>query len=255
MAKKKLSSDRKRSRPVEKRSTVKKIKRSKLFMGLIVLVIAIVMIAAVYVVYINLDLGASDNEEGNPIAVLDTSMGVIKIELNQDKSPITAGNFIDLVNDGYYDDLIFHRVINNFMIQGGDPEGTGRGGHAAEYHEGLGDPEDPESWLIPDEFHEDLSNIRGSISMANRGADTGGSQWFINVVDNLHLDYNKYMNEIGEIVYEEVPSPQDRSKHAVFGIVIEGLDVVDAIAALDPDNTDESNKPFTDVVINSITIQ
>jgi cyclophilin family peptidyl-prolyl cis-trans isomerase len=238
MTKKKLSSSRQRSRPVEKRGKMKTVKKNKLLMGFIVIVIAIIAIAAVYVIYINLP--TSDNETDNPIAIMETSMGTIKIELYEDKAPITAGNFIDLANDGYYDGVIFHRVINDFMIQGGDPEGTGRGGHAAKYHEGYGDPNDPETWVIPDEFHEDLSNIRGTISMANSGPDTGGSQFFINVVDNTNLDYDK--------------EPLS-SKHAVFGMVIEGMEVADEISELDPEQTSPANKPMFDVVIESITIQ
>jgi len=176
----------------------------------------------------------------NPIAVMDTSMGTIVLEMYEDKVPITAGNFIDHAESGYYDGVIFHRVINDFMIQGGDPLGTGTGGHAAEYHEGYGNPDIPDTWVIPDEFHEDLSNIRGTISMANRGENTGGSQFFINVKDNSYLDYNK----------EPLAN-----KHAVFGVVIEGMDIVDDIVSLDPDDTDSSNKPYDDVVINTIMIE
>jgi cyclophilin family peptidyl-prolyl cis-trans isomerase len=183
-------------------------------------------------------LSGCAGDSANPIAVIETSMGTIKIELYQDNAPITAGNFIDHANDGYYDGVIFHRVIPNFMIQGGDPNGDGTGGHAAEYHEGYGNSDDPDTWVIPDEFHEDLSNIRGTISMANRGPNTGGSQWFINVVDNTYLDYDK--------------DPLT-SKHAVFGMVIEGMDIADEISQVDTDVG--TNKPEVDVVINSITIE
>jgi len=188
----------------------------------------------------------------NPIAVMDTSMGIIVLEMYEDKQPITAGNFIDHANSGYYDGVIFHRVINDFMIQSGDPLGLGSGGHAAKYHEGFGTQDNPDSWAIPDEFHDDLSNIRGTISMANSGPNTGGSQFFINVVDNVYLDHNKYLNqETGEIVYEEVSYPQDSSKHAVFGNVIIGMDVVDSISEV---QTSGSNKPTTDIVINTVVI-
>ena len=148
-------------------------------------------------------------------------MGTIKVELYIDKVPITAGNFINLSNDGYYDDLIFHRVILDFMIQGGCPNGDGTGGPG---------------YKIPDEFHEDLSNIRGTISMANSGPNTGGSQFFINVVDNTYLDYDK----------EPLTS-----KHAVFGMVIDGMDIVDKISKVQT----IGNKPVDDVIINSITIE
>lgn len=165
--------------------------------------------------------GCVGNNSVNRIAIIDTSMGIIKVELFEDKTPITAGNFIKLASEGFYDGLIFHRVIANFMIQSGCPKGDGTGGPG---------------YTIKDEFHEDLSNIRGTISMANHGPNTGGSQWFINVVDNTYLDYNK--------------EPLS-SKHAVFGKVIEGMDVVDAISKVE---TDENDKPLEDVVINSITI-
>ena len=169
----------------------------------------------------------------NPIAIMETNKGTIVLELYEDKVPITAGNFIDLANDGYYDGIIFHRVIRDFMIQGGDPTGTGAGGHAAKYHEGYGDPANPDTWRIPDEFHDDLKHdSAGILSMANAGPNTGGSQFFITVKDTPWLD----------------------GAHAVFGKVIEGLDVVIEISELDPDNTDDSNKPFNDVIINSIII-
>jgi peptidylprolyl isomerase len=121
---------------------------------------------------------------------LETNMGNITIALAADM-PITAGNFESLVKKGYYDGVIFHRVINGFMLQGGDPTGTGRGGS------------DP----IKDEFTDHNRNNRGTISMANAGPNTGSSQFFINLVDNNFLD----------------------SKHPVFGTVVEGMDVVDKI--------------------------
>ena len=172
-----------------------------------------------------------------PIALMDTSMGMIGIELYTDKAPITAGNFINLSNDNFYDGIIFHRVISNFMIQGGDPNGDGTGGPG---------------YAIEDEFDEDLSNVRGTISMANSGPNTGGSQFFINVNDNLHLDFNKYIDQTTyQLVYEEVPYPTDTSKHAVFGSVIMGMDIVDEISEV---STDSNDKPLTDITINSITI-
>ncbi|MCK4996521.1 MAG: peptidylprolyl isomerase, partial [Thermoplasmatales archaeon] len=94
----------------------------------------------------------------NPFAIIDTTMGTIIFELYEDKAPITVRNFIDLANQGYYNQVIFHRIIEGFMIQGGDPTGTGMGGHAAEYHEGYGDPNNPDTWAIPDEFHPELKH-------------------------------------------------------------------------------------------------
>jgi cyclophilin family peptidyl-prolyl cis-trans isomerase len=230
MPSKKYTSDRKRSRPVTKRRKTDALKKNRLVKSVIIVIIAIAVITAIYF-YIN------SQDSRNPVAVFDTTMGTFKIELYEDKVPITAGNFIDHANNGYYDGVIFHRVIKDFMIQGGDPEGTGGGGHAAKYHEGYGNPNDQETWVIPDEFDESLSNIRGTISMANRGEDTGGSQFFINVVDNTNLDFNK--------------DPLT-SKHAVFGMVVDGMDVVDAISNV---QTGAGDKPINDVIINSIIIE
>ena len=152
----------------------------------------------------------------NRKAIFDTNKGKFTLELFEDKAPITTGNFIKLVNQGFYNGLIFHRVIPQFMIQGGCPQGTGTGGPG---------------YTIKDEFHKDLSNVRGTIAMANRGPDTGGSQWFINVVDNCYLDYDK--------------KPYS-SAHPVFGKVIEGMDVVDAIGNV---TTGDNDRPLQDVVL------
>jgi len=131
----------------------------------------------------------------NADVVLKTSMGDIVIDLYLEEMPITAGNFKKLVEQGFYDGVIFHRIIDGFMIQGGDPSGTGGGGPG---------------YTIQDEFTgKDLDkNNRGTISMANAGPNTGGSQFFINLVNNNFLD----------------------GKHPVFGRVIEGMEVVDKMA-------------------------
>jgi len=141
---------------------------------------------------------------------LETNQGDIVIELYSEM-PITAGNFKKLVQEKFYDGVIFHRVIDGFMIQGGDPTGTG-----------MGDP----GYKIKDEFTKtDLDkNDRGTISMANAGPNTGGSQFFINLVDNNFLD----------------------GKHPVFGKVVEGVDVVDKIGKVEKNAQD---KPLEDVVI------
>lgn len=144
---------------------------------------------------------------------LETNHGDIVIELYSDM-PITAGNFKKLVEQGFYDGTIFHRIIDGFMIQGGDPTGTGMGGPGYE---------------IKDEFKGNQKNARGTISMANAGPNTGGSQFFINLVNNNFLD----------------------GKHPVFGKVIEGMDVVDEIAKVD---TDGNDKPLENVVIISASI-
>jgi len=166
----------------------------------------------------------------NPIAVFDTSLGEFKIELFEDKSPITAGNFKKLVEEGFYDGTRFHRVIKNFMNQGGDPLSKDL---AQSARWGTGGP----GYSIKDEFIEGLSNVRGSISMANSGPNSGGSQFFINVVDNINLDWDK---------------PPAQSKHPVFGKVIGGMDVVDAINNVE---TVQGDRPKEDVLINKVTIE
>ncbi len=147
-------------------------------------------------------------EKGPSKVLLKTNMGDITIQLYDDM-PITTGNFKSLVEKGFYDGVIFHRIIDGFMIQGGDPEGTGMGGP---------------DYFIKDEFTDHNRNERGTISMANAGPNTGGSQFFINLVDNSFLD----------------------SKHPAFGKVIAGMDVVDAIAKVSKDAND---RPLQDVTI------
>lgn len=151
-----------------------------------------------------------------------TSMGNFMVEIRNDIVPITGNNFLDLVSDEFYDGIIFHRVIDDFMIQGGDPTGTGSGGPG---------------YTIEDEFHPDMSNFQMTISMANTGApNTGGSQFFINLVDNLYLDYDE--------------SPFEYA-HAVFGTVTEGFEIVEDIGGV---STNASDRPITDVVMDSIRI-
>ena len=147
---------------------------------------------------------------------LETNKGDIDIEL-YDEMPVTAGNFKSLVEKGTYDGVIFHRVIDGFMIQGGDPSGTG-----------MGDPSIPN---IQDEFtNSELDkNNRGTISMANAGPNTGSSQFFINLGDNNFLD----------------------GKHPVFGRVVNKMDVVDVIAKV---QTREKDKPVEDVVIKKASL-
>lgn len=151
----------------------------------------------------------------NKTVVLKTNKGDIKIELFNSTMPITANNFLKLAEQDFYDGVIFHRVIPDFMIQGGDPEGNGTGGPG---------------YNIPDEFTDKNKNDRGTISMANSGPDTGGSQFFINVVDNNFLD----------------------SKHPVFGKVVEGMDVVDEIVKVEADAMD---RPVDEVVIEDVVVQ
>lgn len=150
-----------------------------------------------------------------------TNMGEFTIDLYESQMPITVNNFVFLAGDNYYDNVTFHRVIDGFMIQGGDPTGTGKGSPG---------------YAIQDEFVEGPTNVRGTIAMANAGPKTGGSQFFINVVDNTRLDWNK---------------PPEQSKHPVFGEVIEGMDVVDAISKV---QTGLGDKPVSPVIIENIEI-
>ena len=153
---------------------------------------------------------------GNKIAEFSTNMGNFKVELYNDKAPLTVGNFMKLVDQGFYNGLIFHRVIDGFMLQCGCPHGTGRGGPG---------------YTIKDEFHPDLKHdSKGTLSMANAGPNTGGSQFFITVA----------------------PTPWLDKHHAIFGKVIEGYEVVEAISKVDKDRTD---KPLKEVKINSINLK
>jgi peptidylprolyl isomerase len=157
------------------------------------------------------------------IFLMKTNMGDIKIELWNDTRPITAGNFSTLAKDGFYDGIKFHRVIDGFVIQGGDPLSKD---DSNKPFWGTGGP----GYKIEDELSGNNENVRGTLSMANAGPGTGGSQFFINLVDNNPLD----------------------SRHSVFGQVIEGMDVVDAIAGTEVDVLD-GHKPFRAVVIESVT--
>ena len=150
-------------------------------------------------------------------AELETSLGNIVIELFTDTSPITVNNFVNLSNDGYYNDVIFHRVIKGFMIQGGDPSGTGHG-----------DMGKYPGYDFEDELDNPMNYEKGIVAMANRGPNTNGSQFFI-----MHEDY---------------PLPY---QYTIFGKVLSGLDVVDSIGNV---QTGENDKPNEDVVILNIKI-
>lgn len=181
-------------------------KGNKLPLAIGLLIIIVVVVVAVYMLSTN---SPSESSEPAGKVLLQTSMGDITIELRDDR-PITTSNFKNLIEQGVYDGTIFHRVKPDFMIQGGDPTGTG-----------YGDPSIPN---IQDELDGVNENNRGTISMANTGyPNTGSSQFFINVVDNNYLD----------------------TKHSVFGTVISGMDVADAISNVETDG----EKPVTDVVI------
>lgn len=167
----------------------------------------------------------------NPKAIVSTNYGTIEIELYEDIMPITAGNFIKLAEEGFYNGTKFHRVIDGFMIQGGDP--NTKTDNTASY--GTGGP----GYAIADEHiaSEKLTNVRGTISMANSGPNSGGSQFFINTVDNVNLDFDK----------EPLTS-----KHPVFGHVVAGMDVVDTISGVE---TGPRNLPAEPVIVESVVIQ
>jgi peptidyl-prolyl cis-trans isomerase B (cyclophilin B) len=159
-------------------------------------------------------------KKGDKIVVMETTKGTIKIRLFSQFAPKTVENFVGLTEKGYYDGIIFHRVIPDFMIQGGDPEGTGRGGQSL--------------WggKFEDEFNANLKNIRGALSMANAGPNTNGSQFFI--------------------VQKEDGTPWLDNHHTVFGQVYEGMDVVDAIANAERDAVD---RPLEQIVMEKVTIE
>jgi len=154
-------------------------------------------------------------KSANRFVIIETSMGTIKGVLFEDVAPITTGNFIKLIKQGFYNGLIFHRIIPNFMVQGGCPDGTGRGGPG---------------YTIQDEFAPGLKHDKpGLFSMANAGPNTGGSQFFIT----------------------HVPTPWLDGKHAIFGEVIEGLDVIFKMAEVEKDRMD---RPKKDIVMEKVYI-
>ena len=185
--------------------------------------------------------------DDQPTAIIKTSMGDISVMFFPEQAPKTVENFLTHAKDGYYDGVTFHRVIDGFMIQGGDPKGTGMGGESiwGEYFE--------------DEFSLDLFNFRGALSMANAGAGTNGSQFFI-VQSNQMAASEEAMREVGfpeEAIeaYKEVGGyPSLDGKHTVFGQVYEGMDVVDEIAKVETSD-DGSDKPVKDVTIKSIEVK
>ena len=182
-----------------------------------------------------------------PIAIIKTNHGDMRIKLFPDHAPKTVANFIALSKDGYYDGVIFHRIIKDFMIQGGDPTGTGMGGESI-YGESF-----------EDEFSEELYNVRGALSMANAGPNTNGSQFFI--VQNQHLPYSKkeiarggWPEPIAEIYAEQGGTPHLDRRHTVFGQLVDeaSYEVLDAIAGVE---TGAMDKPVDDVVIETIEIE
>lgn len=161
-------------------------------------------------------LEEGENKMSNRIAVIETKYGIMEIELFEQRAPITTKNFIDLVEKGFYDSLTFHRVIKDFMIQGGCPKGDGTGGPG---------------YKIKDEFHPELKHDKvGILSMANAGPNTGGSQFFITLI----------------------PTPWLDGKHSVFGQVIKGKEVLKEIGNVDVGTMD---KPIEAVVVKRVSIK
>jgi len=177
-------------------------------------IITLVALCTLFVCLVAAEASAAGKPK-RPTATFETSMGTFKVELFTDLAPKTCRNFMDLAERKYFDGIIFHRVIDGFMIQGGDPTGTGRGGPG---------------YTIPDEFGEGLKHDKpGILSMANAGPGTGGSQFFVTLV----------------------PTPWLDGKHAIFGRVSSGMDVVEAIGKV---KTGPGDKPVTDVVIKKLYI-
>lgn len=195
--------------------------------------------------------GGSAPKSSNPIAVFNTNMGTFRAELYEDKMPITVGNFKDLVKNGFYNNLTFHRVIKDFMLQFGCPYSalSSRNRNRA----GTGGPKGNTSYKdvngrthtrdrggnIKDEFTTRISNTPGTLSMANTGApNSGGSQFFVNVANNNYLDWF---------------DTRTKSQHPVFGKVIEGFDTV--VVKISKVQTDRGDKPLNDIVMKSVTIE
>lgn len=188
--------------------------------------------------------------ENEAAVKLKTSAGDITIKLFPEEAPLAVENFLTHAKEGYYNNIIFHRVINNFMIQGGDPKGNGTGGQSI--WAGKDDSKDAGSGF-KNEQSAFLYNIRGSLAMANAGADTNGSQFFINqnpADASGQLTTDKYPNKIIE-AYKNGGNPSLDGGYTVFGQVTEGMDIVDQIAATE---TDDKDKPKTDITITDIEI-
>ena len=185
---------------------------------------------------------------GDTLATIKTNMGEIKVKLFPEEAPKTVENFTTHAKNGYYNGLIFHRVIKDFMIQGGDPTGTGMGGESI-----WGDS-------FEDEFDVKLHNIKGALSMANAGPNTNGSQFFIVQADNVPANMIGQMKEMPESFPEDIVKAYEEKggtpwldfRHTVFGQVVEGIEVVDSIANV---KVGPGDKPVDNVVIETISIE
>lgn len=199
--------------------------------SIIISIVVFLLIAAVVIWYFNRpaedlekdNIIKENNIQENMIATIKTNKGDIKIELFFQDAPNTVNNFVKLSEQGFYDNTKFHRVIKDFMIQGGDPLSKD---NSKKNLWGTGGP----GYAFADEIHQNNKNDAGTIAMANSGPDTNGSQFFINTVNNNYLD----------------------SKHTVFGEVIEGVDVVKTI---ENTSTGQADQPVEDIIVQTITIQ
>lgn len=193
-------------------------------------------------------LNFTELKKGDVIATIKTNFGSIRVKMLPEAAPKAVENFLTHARNGYYNGIIFHRVINDFMIQGGDPTGIGMGGESI-----WGDP-------FEDEFTPDARNFRGALSMANAGPGTNGSQFFIVQAGPETIDarmfpmlkrQGKEFSEEAVAKYTEMGgTPWLDGAHTVFGQVIEGMDVVDKIAAV---RVDRSSRPYDEVTIIGIT--
>jgi len=223
----KRKSNRKRSRPVETESAIKKFKKNKSAMILAIFIVLMMVLGSFYVIFAGNNTGNDENslDTENPIAIIDTSMGTIKVELYRDKVPNTVDNFINYANDDFYEGLVFHRVIDDFMIQGGGfyPDGTQK------------QTNNP----IDLEIHEDARHVDGAIAMARTNdPNSATSQFYICDGAQSFLDDN----------------------YAAFGVTIEGIEVVRNIASVETTTktvggSQMQDWPAEDVIINSITIE
>ncbi len=190
--------------------------------------------------YKQLDLTKQDAK-----VTLHTNKGDISLALFEEEAPLTVKNFIDLAKTGYYDDVIFHRVIKDFMIQGGDPTGTGMGGESI-YGESFAD-----------EFSRELFNLYGALSMANAGPNTNGSQFFIVTAKEVpaqmmgQMEPAGYPEPIIEAYGENGGTPWLDHRHTVFGHVVDGMETVEAIQEV---AVNANDKPTEDVIIESVTV-
>ncbi|WIL37903.1 peptidylprolyl isomerase [Kurthia sp. YJT4] len=184
-------------------------------------------------------------QENEILVEMDTTMGPIQIKLFPELAPKTVENFVTHAKNGYYDGIIFHRIIKDFMIQGGDPTGTGMGGESIY------------GSTFEDEFNPELMNLRGALSMANAGPGTNGSQFFIVQAKNVSADTVSYLRNVGypedklTLHIENGGTPWLDGKHTVFGHVVNGMDVVDEMADVEKDGRD---KPVEDISIKSIKV-